>query len=286
VNKQQTVKVFVLAIITLILLIGFFGCDAGPSASEDGQMPGEAEVTSPESTDEQVDIADTEIPTPTDVVLSPELSYRYSETFGVTGEPYRADFGHLNRPSGIFIDGSDNVYVVESTGSRLLKFDPSGNVLLSIGKAGVQNPTDNDFSTSRDVTLDSDGNIWVVDDHRAIQFDPVGQVLQIIGEGWPSDDEIHFDTPRGIAFDSQGNLYVSDQGNHRIQVFSISDGVATYTETIGETGVAGDDDVHFNAPAQIDFDSSDRLYIVDRLNYRVQRCIHTDEWACTTFHGT
>lgn len=258
-NKQQTVKKFVLPLITLILLIGLSGCDAGPDKSEDAQEPGEADVTSPESTDEEIDIFETEIPTSTEIVLSPELSYRYSVTSGVTGVPYRADFGHLNRPSGIFIDVSDNVYLVESIGSRLLKFDPYGNVLLSIGTAGIRNPSDNDFSTPRDVTLDNDGNIWVVDDHRAIQFNPVGNVLQIIGEGWPSDDDNHLDSPRGIAFDKHGNLFVSDQGNQRIQIFSFLDGVATYTETIGETGVAGEDDSHFNSPAQIGFDSNDRL---------------------------
>ncbi len=285
-KKQQTVKTFFLTLITLILLMGFAGCDTGPSTPDELQTSDETEPSQPETTTEEIEIDEIKIPEATEIVVDQPLVYRYSETLGVTGEPYRADFGHLNRPSGIFIDGSDNVYLVESTGSRLLKFDPSGNVLLSIGNAGIMNPADDDFSTSRDVTLDSDGNIWVVDDHRAIQFDPAGQVLQIIGEGWPSDDENHFDTPRGIAFDSQGNLYVSDQGNHRIQVFSILDGVASYAETIGETGVVGDDDGHFNAPAQIDFDSSDRLYVVDRLNFRVWRCTNGDGWTCTTFHGT
>jgi sugar lactone lactonase YvrE len=214
------------------------------------------------------------------------VSYRYSHSLGITGEPYRADFGHLNRPSAIYINESDDIYMVEGVGSRLIKFDSSGNVLFSIGKAGVQVAADDDFSVPHEVLADDEGNIWVVDNHRAIHFDQAGNVLQVMGEGWYDEEEYFFDTPRGIAMDSLGNLYVSDQGHHRIQVFTISDGIATYAETIGESGAPGDDDNHFNSPAQIDFDSQDRLYIVDRSNFRVQRCEKLGGWTCTTFHGT
>jgi hypothetical protein len=32
-----------------------------------------------------------------------------------------------------------------------------------------------------------------------------------------------FDWPNDLAFDNEGNLYVSDQNNHRIQMFAITD---------------------------------------------------------------
>ena len=43
---------------------------------------------------------------------------------------------------------------------------------------------------------------------------------------------------------------------------------------------------HFNAPSQIAFDSSGRLYITDVNNFRVNRCAYAAAWICETFHGT
>ena len=67
----------------------------------------------------------------------PGLNYHYVRTYGIKGEPYFDTPYYLNRPYGLFMDGSDNLYTVEWGGNRLLKYGPAGNVLLKIGKAGV-----------------------------------------------------------------------------------------------------------------------------------------------------
>jgi len=87
-----------------------------------------------------------------------------------------------------------------------------------------------------------------------------------------------------VAFDSQGRLYLSDQGNQRVLVYEIVSNTLVYSTTIGETGVPGGDDGHFNRPVSLAIDSSDRLYVADRDNKRVQRCTHAVSWACTTFY--
>jgi len=53
------------------------------------------------------------------------LSFRYLQTFGVTDEAYPADVQHINNPAAVFIDGSDNLFVVESNGERVLKYSTS-----------------------------------------------------------------------------------------------------------------------------------------------------------------
>ena len=79
---------------------------------------------------------DPDAPVQPDVTLGqPGLSYRYVKTFGVTGQPYIADSIHVNRPHGLFIDGNNNVYVVERGGNRLLRFNSTGVSTLVIGKA-------------------------------------------------------------------------------------------------------------------------------------------------------
>jgi len=221
----------------------------------------------------------------------PGISFRYTDTFGVTETAYPADTAHLNGPNGLFIDDSDNLYLAEELGARLLKYNTSdGANLLSIGTAGLQNRGEHTFNHPTDVAVDSDGDIWTIDRHRVAQYDASGNFLQEFPPDDPwnaGDDNTHFDTPRGIAFDSSGRMYVSDSNNHRIQVYTFDvEGTPVYSTTVGVTGEPGSDAAHFNTPAQIFLNSGDFLYVADVNNYRVQRCSHTDGWSCSTIHGT
>lgn len=211
----------------------------------------------------------------------PVLAFRYANTFGVTEEAYPADTDHLNRPNSLFMDATDNLYVVEEYGARILKYRTSDGVkLLSIGTAGLQNRGEDTFDHPRDVALDNSGNIWIVDNHRAAQYDASGNFLQELppDDPWNSgSDNTHFDEPRGVAFDSAGRMYISDTGNNRVQVYDFDvSGSPVYSATIGG----------FSYPAQIALDSSDRLYVADVDNYRIQRCVYATGWTCSPFHGT
>jgi hypothetical protein len=221
---------------------------------------------------------------------SPGTVYRYVQTFGETEQAYPADVQHLYYPGGLFMDASNNLYVVEAMGARLLKYRTADGVnLLSIGTAGLQNRGEYTFDNPEDAAVDQDGHVWVVDNNRAAQYTTSGDFLQEFPpeDPWNSgSDNRHFDTPVGIAFDSAGRMYVSDLWNHRVQVYDFVDGSPVYSTTIGETGVPGSDDSHFNQPARITIDSSDRLYVTDIQNFRVQRCTYSAGWTCATFHGT
>ena len=129
---------------------------------------------------------DGSLPQATNVSLGePGLSFRYVETFGVTEQAYIADTQHLNHPNGMFIDSSDNLYVVEEHGARMLKYRTSDSAnLLSIGTAGLQNRGEYTFDHPLDVAVDSSDNIWVVDRHRVAQYDASGDLLQ----EFPPDD--------------------------------------------------------------------------------------------------
>ena len=67
----------------------------------------------------------------------PGLSFRYVHTFGVTEQGYLTDGQHLNAPSGLFIDGGNNLYVVEEHGNRLLRFNSAGVNTLAVGTASL-----------------------------------------------------------------------------------------------------------------------------------------------------
>ncbi len=206
------------------------------------------------------------------------LSYRYAATFGTPDEPYLDNPNYLNGPRGMYMDTSNNLYVVES-GDRLLKYGPAGNLLLKIGKAGVCQ----DICGAHDLALDGAGNIWLVSSYGVRQFAPDGHLLQAIGN-WQSGEPVGFSDVSGIAFDSQGRMFLSDTNHSRVLVYTFTGDTPVYSATLGVANQPGGDDGHFNGPASLAVDSSNRLYVADIGNSRVQRCsLSGGSWSCTTF---
>ncbi len=207
-------------------------------------------------------------------------------------EPYPADAGHLNSPTGLFVDASDRLYVTEADGHRLLRFTASGANDLIIGHAGLPG-YDNDYLASpQDVAVDASGNIWTVFHPTVKKFDSSGNPLLTIPTTNPwegGNDDDHFTAPMGVAFDGSGRLFVSDRANHRIQVYNVSTSPPAYLLTIGVTGQPRSDNTGFNEPLRIAFDGSGWLYVVDSSNHRVQRCTKNagppETWTCATFFG-
>ena len=226
--------------------------------------------------------------TPAIALGQPGLSFRYMQTFGVTEQAYIADVQHLNSPGGLFMDAANNLYVVEDQGNRVLKFNAAGNNLMRIGTAGLFVRGSYTFNLPRDAAVDNSGNLWVVDNHRAVQYSATGTYLQELPQNdpWQSgNDNTHFNEPYGIAFDLAGRMFIADSRNHRVQVYTFSGGKPVYSATIGVTGVTGNDNAHFNTPYRLAVDSSGGLYVVDNRNNRVQRCVLSGAWTCTTLDG-
>jgi tripartite motif-containing protein 71 len=203
--------------------------------------------------------------------LSSPRSFFYERTFGETEVAYFADTAHIYNPEGVGVDGDGNLWVAETLGARVLKYSGDGTFLMSIGTAGRVWLADNKhISKPLDVAVDSDDNIWAVDQnsHRVVKYNAQGDYLMQLGLTWEAgSDNAHFNQPFSVAFDSAGRIYVSDAGNHRIQVFNSA---GTYNTTIGVTGVPGSDNAHFNGPWRITIDSNDNLYVADLGNERVQ----------------
>ncbi len=59
-------------------------------------------------------------------VGAPGLSFRYVQTFGVTGEGWLADNSHIFRPNGLFID---NTNIILTTLPNLIRLYPTRAIL-------------------------------------------------------------------------------------------------------------------------------------------------------------
>jgi DNA-binding beta-propeller fold protein YncE len=151
---------------------------------------------------------------------------------------YAFAFAHTVR-----VDPQDNVWAVDEGSNMIVKFNPAGKVIMTLGRrpesaegdvpggfnfhpplpGDTPRPAGNySFSRETDVAWDAAGNIFVSDGYgnsRVVKYDKEGHFLKAIGNSVKGKEPGQFNTPHTIATDKQGNVYVGDRGNSRIQVF-------------------------------------------------------------------
>lgn len=190
-------------------------------------------------------------------------------SIGTAGLIGRADETHFYGVADVAVDGDGNVWVVDASPARVVKYDSDGEHLTQLGETWESGSDDDHLDEPRSVAFDSAGNVYVSDagNHRIQVFDSSGTYSATIGvTGESGSDNAHLNTPRHIAIDEGDNLYVADAGNHRVQIFDSGHG---YSATIGVAGEWGSDEDHFNWPMGVALDG-DHIYVADFYNHRVQ----------------
>ena len=135
------------------------------------------------------------------------------------------------------VDPQDNIWVVDEGSSMVIKFDPEGRVVMTMGRkpeavdnparqeappapgSGAGVPGDN-FNGPSDVAWDAAGDIFVADgsrNSRIAKFDKNGVFIKSWGTRGSAPGQ--FNVPHSIVVDAKENIYVADRGNKRIQVF-------------------------------------------------------------------
>jgi formylglycine-generating enzyme required for sulfatase activity/sugar lactone lactonase YvrE len=124
------------------------------------------------------------------------------------------------------------------------------------------------FSAPSGVTVDSTGNLFVVDgdNHTIRKITVTGSVstfagtLGIRGSTDGMGTAARFDAPFGITCDSSDNLYVADQGNSCIRRISPQGDVSTVTASVGQLSWG---------PQGVAVDLQGNLYITDTNGQRI-----------------
>jgi len=113
-------------------------------------------------------------------------------------------------------------------GFQIHKFSPDGELLLSLGQAGVSRAGTETFIGPTACAAMPDGNIVIADGHwprpsnaqqdgdRLVVITPDGEFVREVGKMGAGPGE--FMGPHALAYGVDGLLYVADRSNNRVQI--------------------------------------------------------------------
>jgi DNA-binding beta-propeller fold protein YncE len=137
----------------------------------------------------------------------------------------------FTRSHGLRIDREGNLWATDVGAHTVVKLNPMGQVLLTIGTKGQAGEW-NEAAGSRklnqpnDIAIAANGDVFVAQGHtpgltsgdaRVLKFDKEGRFIK--SWGGKGKEPGQFDVAHGIAIDPKGLLWVMDRENSRIQVF-------------------------------------------------------------------
>lgn len=203
---------------------------------------------------------------------------------GFGGDGGAATAAELNDPTGLTVDGSGNLYIVDTINNRVRKVDAAGIIsTIAGGSIGDGFPaTQASLDGPRGLTTDPAGDLLIADcgDKRVRKVDTSGVMSTVagtasphgLGDGGPAT-AADLECPSGLVM-RNGSLYISDAGNNRIRKVD-STGVITTVAGTGAAGYGGDGGAataaEVSGPTGLSFDGVGNMYIADTGNNRVRK---------------
>ena len=160
---------------------------------------------------------------------------------------YGLVFAHAVR-----VDKDDNVWVVDEGSNMVIKFNPAGRVVMTIGRrpeavdeltnfsGNGSAPNSNkpySFNRPTDVGWDAQGNIFVTDgygDNRVVKYDKNGRFIKSAGTAGNGPGQLRL--PHTMSMDATGNVYIGDRSNARVQVWDNDLNPKAIYDTVGSPG--------------------------------------------------
>lgn len=124
-------------------------------------------------------------------------------------------------PHAIRLDHDGNVWTVDASSSRILKYTPDGKELLRI-EVGGQPDIPNPFKGTTDITFAPHDRIFITDGYgnaRVLEYTAFGKLVREWGTHGNGPAEFHL--PHSIVVDENDVLYVADRENGRIEKFDL-----------------------------------------------------------------
>jgi len=222
-----------------------------------------------------------------------------STTLGFSGDGGQATSARLNRPTGVAVDGTGNLFIADQDNNRIRKVSASGIIATvagtgTFGFSGDGGPaTGAQLSSPFGVAVDGAGNLFIADlyNNRVRKVSPGGIITTVAGNGSygysglsvreTPEGYFHYESlqgasvpgdggpatsaqlsfPHGVTVDGADNLFIADSAHQRIRKVSPSGIITT---------VAGDS-AGLSSPNGVAVDGAGNLFIADTLNYRIKK---------------
>jgi streptogramin lyase len=174
-----------------------------------------------------------------------------------------------------------------STVDPIVKLDPSGKVVASLGAGQIIWPHGMD--------VDRQGNVWIADaraaskeelskfpnaagkGHTVMKFSPQGKLLLTLGTpGQTGNPPTHFTEPNDVLVAPDGSIFVGESHNAQFIDKPGPDAIGRISKFapdgkfIKSWGAFGYGNSEFRGPHSLAMDSQGRLFVADRGNRRIQ----------------
>jgi hypothetical protein len=220
-----------------------------------------------------------------------QTSYQWTNFVGQPGFSQHQNgtgtSAHFGFPTGVAVDGSGNLYVVDQGFHTIRKVTAGGTTTTLAGNAGSFGAPGNGngsavrFFSPFGVAVDGAGNVYVGDQTNAAirKISPSGSVMTLAGMAGvhgSSDGtgtSAKFSLPTGVAVDGSGNVYVADTNNHTIRKVSAAGVVTTYAGRAGEAEhIDGSlTNARFRLPRGVAVDSGGNVFVADTGNHVIRK---------------
>ncbi len=163
----------------------------------------------------------------------------------------------LSGPQSISIDLKNNVYIADTNNHRILKFNPNGEFIKSVGGFGWGK---DQFDRPVDISAKSALDIFIADhnNHRIERYDKDLNYISSLYADESKNENLQFGYPLSMSLSMHGELFIIDGENIRLlKINSFGQPELSFGDFAGGKG-------RLKKPIQMNIGSDDRIYISDQ----------------------
>ena len=210
-------------------------------------------------------------------------------TSGYSGDGGLATSAQIGAPNDIALDAAGNLYIADE-GCVIRRVDKQTGIISSVAGNGVQGTWTNGQTAAnaqigkiKGICVDKNGNIYFadLDNHKIGKIDQTGILTTFCGTGVAGssgDGTLATSADISCPFKLkiyQGEVYFSEYCWTTIRKINLQTGIINTVAGNGISGFSGDGgpalQAQLNGPIGMSFDTSNNMFISDRLNFRIRK---------------